>query len=272
MLNKDAPANSNFDDVLRKLHQEFIEVARDQLDDIDSMLNALEAKPALAEQYLLNIQRNIHNIKGQGATFGFPLTGRVAHMLEDYLLNTGGNLIENILDIRSYIDLMVDLISTDESIAHDDPQALLSNLPTGQKVTFSVQHIHDINVMLVMPPGLQRKVVAKELLSCGFRVIRAYDCIEALAVAIDILPKVVFINYDMVPFSGPDLCNVFAAVEKLRDVHIVLLTSHEIDDQSLQSLQGNASVVVKHKDFTEKIGELLIEWNIFDSNLNDASK
>ncbi|MCK5445895.1 MAG: Hpt domain-containing protein, partial [Rhodospirillaceae bacterium] len=235
--------DNEVDGILTRLSQEFIETARDQLDDIDVKLDLVGSGQGSAKEELFSIQRHIHNVKGQAATFGFPITGRVAHMLEDYLKNADGLRAENIVDIRAYLSLMVDLLSSDEAIAKDDPQGLLNTLPTGQVVTFSTQQTHDINVLLVMPPGLQRKLVAKELLSCGFRVMRASDSVEALSVAADITPDIVFVNYNMTPFTGRELSNVFAAVDKLRDIHIVLLTSYEAGDEHLHDLPDNVSVV-----------------------------
>lgn len=258
------PDEDNEDDgVLARLRQEFIETARDQIEDIETKLDFLNSGQGDAEEYLLSIQRHIHNIKGQGATFSFPLTGRVAHMLEDYLKNASGIQANNIGDIRAYLSLMVDLIASGESIAEDDPKSLLNALPTGQVATFSNQQTHDINVLLVMPPGLQRKLVAQELLSCGFRVMRAYDSIEALSVAVDITPDIVLINYDMTPFDGRELSNMFAAVDKLHDIHIMLLTTHNRAGEHLQDLPDNVSVVEKGKNFTESVGELLIQWGVF---------
>ena len=94
------------EDILAQLRQEFIETARDQIDDIETKLDRLDGGDGNAGKELLSIQRHIHNIKGQGATFGFPLTGRVAHMLEDYLKNTDSIRPESIVDIRIYLNLM----------------------------------------------------------------------------------------------------------------------------------------------------------------------
>ncbi len=255
--------NEEINALLARLRQEFIETARDQLDDIEGRIEQLEAGEGDAEEVLQGIQRDIHNIKGQGATFGFPLTGRVAHMLEDYLISAEGLHAHNLADVRAYLDLMVNLISRGEEIGEDDPQKLLNDLPTGRVATFSTQQTNTVNVLLVMPSGLQRKLVARELLSCGFRVMRAYDGVEALAVAMDIAPDFVFVNQDMTPFSGRELSNVFAGVDKLRDTKIVLLTSYEAGNKELQNLPDNISVVQKHKNFTEDIGRLLIEWGVF---------
>ena len=259
MLDQD----NELDGLLAKLHQEFIEMARDQIEDIETSLDWIDSGAENVDERLLSIRRHVHNIKGQGGTFGFPLTGRVAHMLEDYLKNTGEIKSKNVTDIRAYLDLMVDLVGSDESIALEDPQGLLNALPSGQEATFSSQKPHDVNVLLVMPSGLQRKMIATELLSCGFRVMRAYSSVEALSVAVDIKPDIMFVNYEMAPFDGTQLCNVFAAVDHLRDIHIVLLTSHEPQDDHLQHLPATVSVVEKRTDFLDRIGELLIQWGVF---------
>jgi len=257
------------DGIFSQLRQEFIDSSRDQIEEIETKLNRIDTGAGTAEEELLSVQRNIHNIKGQGATFGYPLTGRVAHMLEDYLENARKIEAENITHIRSYLDLMTDLIATGESIADANPQRLLNALPTGQVVTFSTQQIHDINVLLVMPAGLQRRLVAKELLSCGFRVMRAYDGLEALSTAVDLAPDIIFVNYDIGPFNGRELANMFAAVEDLRDIHFVLLTSYESDSDKLQDLPDNISVVQKRTNFTESIGELMIQWGVFGNVPHD---
>ena len=254
---------NDIDELLARLRQEFIETAHDQIEDIEASLDVLESGQGDAEEGLISIQRHIHNIKGQGATFGFPITGRVAHMLEDYIENASGFGANNIADIRAYLSLMMDLISSGESIVKDNPQRLLNALPTGHAVTFSTQKDHGVNVLLVMPPGLQRKMMVKELLSCGFRVMRAYNSIEALSVAVDIRPNVVFINYDLAPFDGRELCKMFAAADRLHDIHIVLLTSYEKGDKRLRDLPDTVSVVEKRTDFLENISELLIQWGVF---------
>jgi len=251
------------DGILVRLRQEFIETTSDQLEEIERNLDRLSGGQSDVNEELLCIQRNIHNIKGQGATFGFPLTGRVAHMLEDYLKNVDDIRATNIADIGAYIGLMVDLIETGESVAQDDPQSLFSTLPTGRLATFSAQQEYDVNMLLVMLPGLQRKLVAKKLLSCGFRVMRAYDSIEALSAAVDITPQIVIIDYDMVPFDGRELCNMFFTVKKLSNINIILLTSYKENDEHLQNLPDNVCVIEKQKDFTESLGKLLLQWGVF---------
>lgn len=50
--------------ILAKLRQEFIDVARNQLDGIDKKLDQLDSAQPGADEVLHSIQRDIHNIMG----------------------------------------------------------------------------------------------------------------------------------------------------------------------------------------------------------------
>jgi CheY-like chemotaxis protein/HPt (histidine-containing phosphotransfer) domain-containing protein len=259
------------DEILKRLSQEFVETTLDLLRDLDQRIEAVDKASADAGEALRYIRQEIHNIKGQGSTFGFPLTGRVAHMLEDYLLNIETMSAPDYPDIRSFLDLMARLIEDRETVDSQERTALLNSLPTGEVQTFSNQKERIINVLLVMQEGFQRRLVANELTSCGFRVMRASDTIEAQSVALDIPPDVMFVNHEMTPYSGPELCHVFHAIDRLKDIHIALLTAHDPEDDQILSLPGNVTIVRKHSDFTDTIGQLLIDQGLFGEQLVSPS-
>jgi len=259
----DTPKSNQVDAIMARLKQEFIETARDQLDDVEIRIDWLESGREIDADGLYDIQRNIHNIKGQGATFGFPMIGRIAHLLEDYLENSGGVRSDNIKDVRVYIDTMTSILVSGEHFTPDEAEALLHRLPTGKPQAFSDQDSRDVTVLLVMPDGVQRKVVAQELLSCGFNVNRTNNTMEAVAVALDLLPDIVFVNNDITPFGGRELAQVFNSIDRLKDTHFVLLTSYGQDDAHIAGLPENVSVVEKRRDYRESLGELLMEWGVF---------
>jgi len=76
----------------------------------------------------------------------------------------------------------------------------------------------------------------------------------------------------MTPFTGYELCKVLATINALKNIHIVLLTSHDQEDPHLQDLPDNVSVVQKHTDFTEAIGELMIDWGVFGTVSSSPGK
>jgi len=255
--------NTEVDLILARLSQEFVETASDQLDEIEERLDVLDSGQEMATNDLFDIQRNIHNIKGQGSTFGFPVIGRIAHLLEDYLENAGGVQRENIKDMRVFIDAMMGILSTGEHFQPHEVERLLRELPMGRPLAYSNQDVRGVDVLLVMPAGVQRKIVSQELLACGFQVNRAYSSLEALSTALDMVPDVVVINHDMTPFNGCELAKVFACIDKLKDTHIVLFTSHDRGDEHLMGLPENVSVVEKRANYAASLGKLLLKWGVF---------
>lgn len=259
----ETPGENKVNAIMARLTQEFVETARDQLEDVETRIDWLDSGRDMDEDSLFDIQRNIHNIKGQGATFGYPIIGRIAHLFEDYIENSGGVHRENVKDMRIYIEIMMSMLSTSSSFSVDETDVLLRQLPTGKPKSFSDQVRRGVDVLLVMPNGVQRKLVAQELLSCGFNVNRAYNAIEALEAALDVAPDVVFVNNDITPFNGCELARVFNNIDRLKDIHFVLLTSYEHGDVHLAGLPDNVSVVEKRHGYKEALGELLLKWGVF---------
>jgi len=249
--------------VLARLKIEFVENARDQLDDVELRIDWLDSGRDISADDLYDVQRNIHNIKGQGGTFGYPLIGRIAHLFEDYLENAGGVLVQNISDMRAFIEAMRAVLIGEENYSTAQAESLLRSLPSGVPEEFSAQETHNVDVLLVMNAGLQRRMVAQELLSCGFRVNRASDCMGGISHALDMVPDIVFANYDMEPFTGMELSRVFGSIERLKDIHFVLFTSYDREDPHLADLPENVSVVEKRQNFAEGLSELLMEWGVF---------
>jgi len=259
----DKPSKNEVDVILARLKLEFVENTRDQLDEIETRIDWLDSGREMSADDLYDVQRNIHNIKGQGATFGFPLVGRVAHLFEDYLENVGGVKQGNIKDLRVYIETMTNILMSGENYSLPQAEDLLRALPTGRAMSFSSQETHDVDVLLVMPRGLQRRLVATELMSCGFHVNRAHDSMEALSYALDITPDIIFTSYDVTPFNGSELARVFASIERLQSIHFVLFTSYEQGDAHLADLPDNVSVVEKRQDYAKSLSALLMEWGVF---------
>lgn len=258
------PNSHEIDSILARLKVEFIESTRDQLDEIETRIDQLDDGLDISADTLFGVQRRIHNIKGQGATFGFPLVGRMAHLFEDYLENVGGVKRDNIHDLRIFIDTMVEALESGEAYGPTQAEDLLRTLPTGrQSYEISSQHVYDVDVLLVMPAGLQRKMIAGELLSCGFRVNRAYDSVEALSHALDLVPDIVFASYDLNGFNGLELARVFSAIKRLHDIHFVLFTSYKADDAHVANLPDNVSIVEKRQDYAKSLSDLLHGWGMF---------
>ncbi|MCW8915353.1 MAG: Hpt domain-containing protein [Magnetovibrio sp.] len=249
--------------ILARLRQEFIETARDQLDEIEMYLDWLESGRDIGEEELFGVQRSIHNIKGQGSTFGFPLVGRIAHLSEDYLKNTGGVQLDTVKDLRVFVDTMMEILMTGDEAGFPDTDDLLRGLPSGKPQGFSGQETHNVNVLLLMPSGVVQKTIASEMLSCGFNVSRAINSMEGLSHALDIVPDIIISDLETMPFNGIEFARVCSSIDRLKDVHFVLFTAYASGDEHLTHMPKNVEVLTKTKDYAKNLTDMLIEWGVF---------
>ena len=78
--------NSDYDSILMRLRDEFLDYAGDALDELDALIDASRAPDNAAAQTINAIRRGGHNLKGMGGSFGFPLITQLAHCMEDYFI------------------------------------------------------------------------------------------------------------------------------------------------------------------------------------------
>ena len=73
------------DEILVRLSQEFVDATLDLLDEIDQKIDALEKGQGRLDEVMDYIRREIHNIKGQGSSFGYQLMTNIGGSLCDYI-------------------------------------------------------------------------------------------------------------------------------------------------------------------------------------------
>ena len=248
--------------ILGNLRQEYIDSSQDMLADIDTLIGQIIRDDGRDEAFL-DLRRHVHTIKGQGTTFGFRLITRIAHMLEDYietLPEINGDAID---DIQGFIDRMAAIIDRGESPTDAEAQSIFALLPCARPVTFTDQIVRDLRALVVMPNGLQRKIIGQELLSCGFRLNFADSAVGGLEAALAFPPHVVFASMEIKSFSGVELSGVFHSVRILMGAKFMLLTSYDVDDRRLKDIPAGTEVLHKDANFAEKLVDCLVKWGFF---------
>jgi HPt (histidine-containing phosphotransfer) domain-containing protein/CheY-like chemotaxis protein len=260
--------HSDTAEILRNLSREFVQSTQDLLFEIERLIGSMRRGEG-ADQAFMEVRRHIHTIKGQGATFGFPTITRVAHMLEDYI-ETLGALDEHALDdLQVFVDRIARLLDNGEPETAEAVGALLDRLPSARTATFTDQIVKDVRALVVMPKSMQRSIIGRELLSCGFRLSFADDTIFGLNAAIAFPPRIVLASFEIPSFSGVELANVFRSVQSLRQAYYILLTSHAADDSRLRDLPHGTGIVHKGGDFAEQMVDYLVNWGFFGDVLSD---
>ncbi|MBT4938888.1 MAG: hypothetical protein HON14_07125 [Rhodospirillaceae bacterium] len=255
---------ANLENVLEQLRLEYIESSGDKLDQIDSLISdLLDFDDTKWREIFIEFQRQIHTIKGTAGSYGFQIVTEIAHSLEDYL-ETSNILGANQLgDIQLYVDNMRWIFEAGKNPAEDIAIEILRKLPTPNKSVFSNQEIRHIPVVLVMPYNIQRKIIANELTSCGFRVFIADTSVRAIELALIHKPTIVFSNYDVSDINGVELALVFRSIAATKAVNIAILSSQKTTNQQFAALPEDVKVIRKGENFSEDLAECLLDWQVF---------
>lgn len=247
---------------LEQLRNEFIDGGIERLDLLDNLLLDMRKRTDDFEEHFRDMVRHIHSMKGQGATFDFSSITEIAHALEDFI-EVAPALGDQELDgIQVYLDRMRGVLESGENPPPDVLRKLLRLHDISAEEIYS-RGTKTVEMLLVMPRGLQRKIIAQELGSCGFRVIIADDPISAIGLAIAKQPDIALSTMFMNEMSGMELVRALRVIKKTKAIKFILMTSDTNDQEEAFALPSNTVVVRKGVDFTEDLTLALMKWGLF---------
>jgi len=244
------------------LRNEFIDGGIERLDLLDNMLLEMRKRDESFDEHMRDLLRHVHSMKGQGSTFDFSSITEIAHTLEDYIEVSPTIGDEQLDAVQIYLDRMRGVLESGENPSPEELRKLL------RLHDISAEEIHSqgsktVQMLLIMPKGLQRKIIAQELGSCGFRVIIADDPISAISIAIAKRPDMALSTMFMEQMTGMELVRAFRVIKKTKDIKFILMTSDNNDQDEAFALPSNTVMVRKGKDFTEDLTLALMKWGMF---------
>ena len=134
---------------------------------------------------------------------------------------------------------------------------ILDALPTKKRRGDLAERKRIANVLLLMPKGLQRRIIGQELASFGFRVSIAENSLIAIDRALALKPDLVVASMVLDRISGLDLAAIFGAVKGLRGTRVLLLTASDLDAETLAEVPPNARVIKKGVGFARDFMQFL---------------
>ncbi len=257
----------DLEEALARLRLEFIEMAREWLDEIDTAIDDIYNHRGDRGEQFVDLQRHIHTIKGSAGSHGLKLVSLICHRLEDYLESTRRLEHEQWLEVQRFIDQIRAAMDSGSDPAGSEQEKIMAGLPssaTRQLTTgFSDQERRQVVVLVVMPAGLQRKMVGTELASCGFDISFAKNPLEAINLAVTLKPQVVLSDQEFDTISGADLAGIFALIKTTRDCHFAVITSYDEMTGELALLPHKVKILKKDKQFMESLTEYLMGIGLF---------
>jgi len=262
-------SDTSIDSMLLEIRREFIETTAERLTTADDLISAMMEGGSDFDQSMMEFQRHLHSIKGMSGTFDFPIVSTIAHRLEDYIETAAELKNAQLQDIQRFVDIIREILETDKTPDESEAKSILSSLPvtastTASTSTFSDQApSRDVKILLVMEKGTQRRIIGKELASCGFHIGNADTPLAAIALALAHPPDIIVASRVMQEMSGQELAGVMNLLEATRNCRMVIATSTAKTDVNTDTLPSGTAVIQKGAKFSEDLTEHLINWGYF---------
>lgn len=252
-------AQIDFQEALAQLRQEFVDSSAERLDQIDVLIDRMYRQEGDRNADFVEFQRDIHSMKGSAGTYGFDSVTLIAHKLEDFIEAAPDLSNGQLLDVQSYVDRIREILESGENVPQERLNAILSTLPTIGTASAIAQERRTVSVFLVMPKGVQRKLITQELISCGFELAFANRPLEAFSLAVSLKPDLIVSSLEFPELSGLELAWSLRAVKATREIPIVLLTSHETEKLACENVPAETQVVHKGPQFASDLASILMQ-------------
>lgn len=255
-----APADAQADEFDAHILQEFVEEARDVLNELDVLVGNLRSHNVKADVALAQLRRHCHNVLAGSRAVNLPAVELVTHRLDDYVADHQDLTAEQVEDIQAFIDKLRGALDGETSGA--DLSQLVRQLPA--RKTFNVGDIQvlDIEVMLVNPQRSAARFVERELQACGYRVVNVQSSFEAIALAVRSQPNMVICSAVIDELTGSDLVCALTAMPATSRIPCAVLTSFHWGHPSLERLPSRVAVLRLGPRFGDDLAEALSRYAI----------
>ncbi|KLN60545.1 hypothetical protein WH96_12650 [Kiloniella spongiae] len=254
-------AFKNVDEGFQGLRIEFADQCRVVTDELESLLNQVYDGKQDANTAIQLIRREMHNLKGQGSVFGYPVISMIAHRLEDYLAKENGLEITNINEVNIYLDHIRGIINSEKLPTEAETTELLRSLPQSGFSNHSDVEIEaileEVEIMAVTSSKLHRHRLESTVNKPGWRLISFTSTLNLLENALASPPNGVIVSGELPSMSGIELATVFQALSKLKDVPFAILTSRPKTDNHFKNLPDTVEYISTGQSFPEDVKRII---------------
>ena len=252
-------AEIDFQEALAQLRQEFIDSSAERLDQIDLLIDRMYNDKGDRNADFVEFQRDIHSMKGSAGTYGFDSVTLIAHRLEDFIEAVPDLSNGQLLDVQVYVDRIREILESGQNASKERLDDILVTLPTIGPAPTITQELKTVSVFLIMPKGVQRKLITQELVSCGFELAFSNRPLEAFSLIVSLKPDLIVSSMEFDELSGLELAWSLRAVKAGRQTPIVLLTSHDTAKIKPDNIPEDTQVIHKGLEFAGELATLLMQ-------------
>ena len=252
----DASGGDGADATFQALRGEFLEDSTEDLQNLISFLNEAMASSRPMQVVLRDARRVAVNLVGGANGFELPLIGVAAQRFDDYIASLSATDNRGLGNLISYADTLLDLLNLPDQNEESASQ-LMRRLPAKGSFDPEEVDVREIEVLLVMSPGVATLVIERELLECGYRVTTVGNSFKALEFAARALPDLIIVSAVMPDLEGIDLMLALKAMPATRNIGAALITSLDPEHPSLQHLPPTVPIIQKSASFGDDLAKAL---------------
>ena len=248
---------SAIDDLVAHLAQDFLVDAVEMLGNLGLLVSETHQGKVDTGYTLQTVRREIHTVKGQGGSFGFPSLTVIAHRLENYLVDLETLKTRQLDDVLKFLDRMQEIAESGVNPEDDAVSAIVRTLPAKGAAEDGFQEVGNLEILLVAGSRIVRRAVEGELNKRGFRVVTVESPIDVFETVIRTRPDMVIASAMMDKISGIDLARALKSMVATHHIPFALLTSFDASHPELRHLPDDVALVHHDRDINAELDEAL---------------
>ncbi len=251
-----ATGGDGADATFQVLRQEFLEDSIEELQNLISFLNEAMAGGRPMVVALRDARRVAVNLVGGANGFELPLIGVTAQRFDDYIASLSAEDSRGLGNLMSYAETLLDLLNAPDG-KEETASQLMRRLPAKGSFDPNEVDVREIEVLLVMSPGVATRAIERELLECGYRVTTVGNSFKALEFAARALPDLIIVSAVMPDLDGIDLMLALKAMPATRNIGAAIITSLDPDNSDLKMLPPTVPIIHKSASFGDDLTKAL---------------
>lgn len=251
--NKADAAIGAMDDLIANLAQEFLTDSVDTLGTLGQLVSETKTGGIDTGYTLQTVRREVHTLKGQGSSFGFPSITTIAHRLENYLVELETLNERHLDDVLKFIDRMQEIAESGVNPDDDEVSNIVRALPAKGASTDEFEEVSNQEILLIVGSRVVRRAVETALNKRGFRVVTVESPIEVFETVIRTPPDMIIASAVMDKVSGIDLARALKSMTATSEIPFALLTSFDESNPLLRQLPDDVSLVRHDRDINAEL-------------------
>lgn len=247
-------------DLVEEFRTEAIDTVEDRLRNLNEAIQDFKSGYVKGTDALATVRLEAHSLKSVAGSFDMKALKVMCHRFEDYFFNMKELTEDSCKDILFFADRMAECLEAFVNNTEIDISQMMRKLPNKGGFDVGDITITDIEVMLVMEPGTATKIVTRELLECGYRMINVASTMDAIQLIPSMKPDAVIVSRVMPELTGIDLACALQAMPTTRHIPVALIATDQ--KEKYKDLPQSVPVLRKGSNFADDVADVFVALGI----------